>query len=75
MRRKLTDERAAITISDIRRELAAEEAAGALRGETQLHEVSASTFLMTGIELEEQQYVPPHTRIQRVLISLASGVH
>ena len=45
----------AITMADIRRHLAAEEAAAVLAGETQLHEISASQFLLTGIELEDQQ--------------------
>ena len=45
----------ALTMLDLRRDLAAEDAAKAVAGETQVHEVSASQFLMTGIELEGQQ--------------------
>jgi len=39
----------------VNKELAEEELAEAKRGDIQLHEMSRSTFLRVGFELEEQQ--------------------
>ena len=44
------------TTADVRLELAKEEAAEAGRGIIRSHETSPSTFLVVGLELEEQQY-------------------
>jgi hypothetical protein len=43
------------TMANVNKELAEEELAEASRGEIQLHEVSRTTFLRVGFELEEQQ--------------------
>ncbi|KAI0054664.1 hypothetical protein BV25DRAFT_1816736 [Artomyces pyxidatus] len=45
------------TMASVRLELGLEEAEEAARGAMALHEMSASVFLTTGFELEEQQYV------------------
>lgn len=45
----------AITLKDVQLELAQEEAEEVSRGVMSLHETTASVFLATGIELEEQQ--------------------
>ncbi|KAI0059388.1 hypothetical protein BV25DRAFT_1785942, partial [Artomyces pyxidatus] len=44
-------------MNNVRLELAEEEAAEASRGIASLHDMSASTFLNVGLELEEQQHV------------------
>ena len=41
----------------MRLELAKEESRLAAQGEISGHEISLTTFLMTGLELEERQYV------------------
>jgi hypothetical protein len=43
------------TMADVRLELAREEAADADHGNKSAHEITASLFLMRGLELEEQQ--------------------
>lgn len=45
----------AVTLKDVQLELAQEEADELARGVMSLHETTASVFLATGIELEEQQ--------------------
>jgi len=45
------------TMTQVSKELADEELAEEKRGDIQLHEVSRTTFLRVGLELEEQQYV------------------
>jgi hypothetical protein len=45
------------TATQVNKELAQEELDEALRGDIQLHEVTPASFLRTGFELEEQQYV------------------
>ncbi|KDQ54200.1 hypothetical protein JAAARDRAFT_60933 [Jaapia argillacea MUCL 33604] len=45
------------TLNDVRLELAREEAADAARGNLSTHNVSMSSFIVTGLELEEQQWV------------------
>jgi hypothetical protein len=47
----------ALTLQDVRLALAKEEAAEAAEGRVASHNVTLITFLMTGLELEEQQYV------------------
>lgn len=46
---------AGTTVADVRRELNKEEAEELSRGELPLHQTSASQFLQTGLDLEEQQ--------------------
>ena len=41
----------------MRLELAKEESRLAAQGEISVHEISLTSFLMTGLELEERQYV------------------
>jgi hypothetical protein len=43
-------------MTDVKLELAKEEAAEAARGVIRSHETSVSIFLTVGLELEEQQY-------------------
>lgn len=45
------------TLQDVRLELAREEAARASLGVLPRHKISMATFLMTGFELEDSQYV------------------
>lgn len=45
----------AVTLKDVQLELANEEAEELSRGVMSLHETTASMFLATGIDLEEQQ--------------------
>ena len=42
-------------MASVNKELVEEELADARQGEIQLHEVSQTTFLCVGFELEEQQ--------------------
>lgn len=42
---------------EVKLELAKEEAADAERGVQQTYNISASKFLLTGFDIEEQQYV------------------
>ncbi len=49
-----------VTIADVRREMLAEETAEVSRGVVPRHEVSASKYLVTGLHLEDQQYVIYH---------------
>jgi hypothetical protein len=44
-----------VTMAVVHKELAEEELAEAKQGNIELHEVSRSTFLRVGFELEEQQ--------------------
>lgn len=46
-----------LTLQDVRFQLATEEEAAARSGEASVHKVSLSDFLLTGLEIEEQQYV------------------
>lgn len=46
-----------VTIADVRREMIAEEAEEVSRGVVPLHEISASKYLVTGLQLEDQQCV------------------
>jgi hypothetical protein len=46
-----------ITLQDVRLELAREEAARAGLGTLPRHKISMATFLLTGFELEDSQYV------------------
>ena len=48
---------AATTLQDVRLLLAKEEAAQAALGTLPQHKTSLSSFLMTGFELEDRQYV------------------
>jgi hypothetical protein len=45
----------AITSAQVRKQLAEEEAAASSLGEIAVHDVSPSTFIHTGLELEEYQ--------------------
>jgi hypothetical protein len=47
----------AVTLQDVRLDLAKEEAAEAAGTRVALHNVTLTAFLMTGLDLEEQQYV------------------
>ena len=47
----------AVTMAQVHQQLAEEELAGAKLGEITAHEVSLGTFISTGLELEEYQYV------------------
>jgi hypothetical protein len=53
----LTDILAGTTLQDVRLQLAKEDAVHAALGKLPRHKVSAVTFLMTGFELEDSQYV------------------
>jgi hypothetical protein len=44
-------------MAQVNKELADEELGEEKRGDIRLHEVSQTTFLRVGLELEEQQYV------------------
>ncbi|KAG1778659.1 hypothetical protein EV702DRAFT_1219217 [Suillus placidus] len=44
------------TLADIRLQLANEDAVAVRQGDISMHEVTPSTFLINGLELEEQQY-------------------
>ncbi|KAI0038056.1 hypothetical protein FA95DRAFT_1506105, partial [Auriscalpium vulgare] len=46
------------TLTDVKLAIANEEAEEAARGLMALHETTASSFIMAGMDLEEQQYVP-----------------
>ena len=52
-------------MTDVKLELAKEEAAEAVRGIIRSHETSASIFLTVGLELEEQQYELLHLYLPR----------
>jgi hypothetical protein len=47
----------ATTLQDVRLELAKDDAASSAQGVVSPHRVTLTTFLMTGLDLEEQQYV------------------
>lgn len=47
----------ATTLADVKRELNKEEDEELRRGVLPLHQMSAALFLVTGLELEEQQFV------------------
>ncbi|KAF8231605.1 hypothetical protein L208DRAFT_1468141, partial [Tricholoma matsutake] len=47
---------ASTTLQDVQLELAKEESTSAAQGEVATHKTSLTTFLTTGLELEEQQY-------------------
>ncbi|KAF9029676.1 hypothetical protein BJ165DRAFT_1359234, partial [Panaeolus papilionaceus] len=46
-----------LTLQDVRFQLATEEEAAARSGEASVHKVSLSDFLLTGLEIEEQQRI------------------
>lgn len=48
----------ATTLQDVRLELAKDDAASSAQGVVSPHKITLATFLMTGLDLEEQQYVP-----------------
>ncbi len=48
---------AEVTLQDVRLELAAEDEAEARQGIVSAHDMSINTFLLTGLELEDLQYV------------------
>jgi hypothetical protein len=47
----------ATTLQDVRLELAKEDTRLVAQGDVAAHETSLTSFLMTGLELEEHQYV------------------
>jgi len=47
----------ATSLQDVRLELAKEDAAEAAKGTTHANKMTFTTFFMTGLDLEEQQYV------------------
>jgi hypothetical protein len=47
----------ATTLYDVRLELVKEELRLAAQGEIMVHEMSSTSFIMAGLELEECQYV------------------
>lgn len=53
----------ATTLADVKRELNKEEDEELTKGVLPLHQISASLFLATGLELEEQQYVKRFFRL------------
>jgi hypothetical protein len=55
--RTLSNLRLAVTSAQVRKQLAEEERAAAKLGEIYAHDVSPSTFIHVGLELEEYQYV------------------
>lgn len=50
----------ATTLQDVRLELAKDDAASSAQGVISPHRIMLTTFLMTGLNLEEQQYVLHH---------------
>jgi hypothetical protein len=52
---KRTDKYQGTSMADVRLELAKEEMKEAEGGHLQLHDTSSNTFLLVGLELEEQQ--------------------
>lgn len=48
----------ATTLQDVRLELAKDDAASSAQGVISPHNITLTTFLTTGLDLEEQQYVP-----------------
>ena len=53
----LTRSSSGSTLQDVRLELAREEASNVSLGREPRHKISMATFLMTGFDLEDNQYV------------------
>lgn len=50
--------KSAFTSAQVRKQLVEEESTAASLGKISIHDVSPSTFIHTGLELEEYQYAP-----------------
>ena len=70
-----------ISITSLRLELAKEEAALTETGSDQPHDMMLALLVQSGLDLEEQQYVPYHmcccsdNSLRRVLMKQASTAH
>lgn len=59
------------TLQDVRLELAREEASNVALGREPRHKISMATFMMTGFDLEDSQYVLfTRPNVSRMLITV-----